>query len=222
MTDFNAKYILGKNNAYAERNAEYLKSISNEMALYLRGEGGVSNKHYRDSFTAEALLKGVLGAKLTTPNFPTQTDIMKSLDANTKTLITTMLNAKVQQGKTFDQALGETLSNPTIKGAWDKVYDSSFAKYERDMISAIGKLDKKSLTAQEISSLNQLKDMYGTTGWLDLKDRNKVKMVLGRDQLLAVGLGIAGAVFTATAVGSVAGVPMMMAASALAGGALTT
>lgn len=217
MTDFNAKYVLGKNNAYAQQNAEYLKSISNEMALYLRGEGGVSNKHYRDSFTAEVLLKGVLGTKLTSPSFPTQTDIMKSLDGNTKTLIVTLLDAKIKQGKTFEEALGDTLSNPTIKGAWDRVYEASFAKYEKGMIDAIGKLDQKSLTAQEINSLNQLRDMYGTTGWLDFKDRNKVKMVLGRDQLLAVGLGIAGAVFTATAVGSVVGVPMMLAASALAG-----
>ena len=83
-------------------------------------------------------------------------------------------------------------------------------------------MDARSLTAQETNSLNQLKDMYGTTGWLDFKDRNKAKMVIGRDQLLAVGLGIAGAVFTATAVGSVAGVPMMIAASALAGGTLAT
>lgn len=222
MIDFNAKYIAGKTNAFALQNAEYLKSTNNDIALYLRGMGKVDNKHYRDPISAETILKGTLGAKLNSPTLPTQDQLMKGIDGNTKTLIVTMLNAKMKQGKTFEEALGETLGNPTIKGAWDKVYDAGFSKYEKDMIAAIGKVDTKSLTSQEKVSLDQLRDMYGTTGWFDFKDSNKAKMAMGRDQLFAVGLGIAGAVFTATAIGSVAGVPMIVAASALVGGTLAT
>ncbi len=225
MTDFNEQYVAKKSNEHASKNSEYLKSVYNEIALYLRGEGKTANKHYRDPVSAEAILRGALGTKLQAPAFPSKDELLRSLDGNTKSLILSLIEAKTKQGKTFEEALGETLGNPTIKGAWDKVYESGFSKYEKDMAAAIGKVDAASLTPQEKAGLDQLKDMYGTTGWLDFKDRNKAMMVVGRDQLFAVGLGIAGAVLTSTAIGSTVGVPMMVAAasaSALVGGSITT
>lgn len=202
MMGFNAKYVAGKSSGHASQVAEYLKSINNEIALYLRGEGKTTNKHYRDPVSAEAILKGMLGTKLQAPEFPSRNDLMKSLDGNTKTLILAMIEAKTKQGKTFEAALGEALGNPTIKGAWNKVYESGFSKYEKDMVAAIGKVDATKLTPQEKFGLDQLKDMYGTTGWLDFKDRNKAMMEVGRNQLFAVGLGIAGAALTTTGVGA--------------------
>lgn len=59
MGSFSEKYIAGKDNEYAKQNTEWLKSIYNEIAMYLRGEG-VRNQHYRNPVTAEKLLKLML------------------------------------------------------------------------------------------------------------------------------------------------------------------
>ncbi len=82
------------------------------------------------------------------------------------------------------------------------------------MIAAINKVDQTKLSAQERVSLNQLRDMYGTTSWHDLKDSNQAKLALGANGLLAVGLGVVGAGLTATGIGAVVGVPMTMIGTA--------
>ncbi len=222
MADFHAKYVAGKSDAYALQNAEYLRYMNNSIALYLRGESKIGNKHYRDPIAAEAMLKNTLGTKIKAPMLPTQDQFMASLDGNTQTLIKNMLDAKMKQGKTFEEALGETLGNPTIKGAWDRVIENGFAKYEKDMAAAIEKVDRTILTSQEKSSLDQLRDMYGTAAWYNLKDQNKQKLKMVGIQLAAVALGVGGAALTATGLGAEAGVPMVIAASALVGGAITT
>lgn len=89
------------------------------------------------------------------------------------------------------------------------------------MLESIKALESKKLSTEERKSLSQLKEIYGANGWWHMKDSTKAKWVVGRDQLLAVGLGIAGTAFTLSIAGAEVGIPMLVTAAAI-GGAATT
>ena len=100
--------------------------------------------------------------------------------------------------------------------------EDGLGDYEKKMLESIKQLESKSLTQEQKKSLDQLKEIYGAKGWWNIKDDTKAKLVVGRDQILAVGLGVAGAALTATLLGAEVGIPIMIASTALVGGSLTT
>lgn len=159
---------------------------------------------------------------MTLPQFPNEAQLLAKLDDGTKKLIQIAIDSGKEKGKSFEQALGEALGSPLIKGAWDEVKNKGLGEYEKSMRQAIEKLESKQLTAQEKASLDQLKEIYGTKGWWHMKDSTWEKTVMVRDQLFAVGLGVAGFAAISTGVGSALGVPMTLAAASIVGGTLAT
>ena len=74
------------------------------------------NKHCRNPIIAEGLLKSMLmGNGIDFPEPPNQAELLKKLDSKTKILISSLLDASIKKGKSFEEALGEALGNPTIK-----------------------------------------------------------------------------------------------------------
>ncbi|MDD3793326.1 MAG: hypothetical protein PHI37_00745 [Candidatus Gracilibacteria bacterium] len=229
---FENQFINGNNplDKNVKQNKEWIKSMYNEIALYNRGETNNwvsidgANKNFRNPLLAEELLLSLLPKQnKEIPKRPDLNNILESLDDRTKTLFKALLKKEEASGLSFEEAFSRVLSNSTIKGAWDKIIDKLGEGYDDKMEEYLNSIDRTTLSNQEKKAYDQLIDMKGLGSFYDFKDENKFITYLGRDQLIAISAGIAGAVFTATGVGAIGGGPLLAySAAALAGGVLTT
>ncbi len=214
LVAFQKKHITN-DNPLAKQNSEWIKSIYNEIALYNRWEWSVRNQHFKNPLLAEDLILWILSKYDKPPKRPTEAELLSKLDDPTKILFKTLLEKEEKKWISFEKALWIVLWNPTIKWAWDKVIEKWYNDYENGMKVYIEKIWKNSFSTQEKFAYDQIHSMYGMWWWFDPKDSTKAKLVIWRDQLLAIWLWIAWAAATATWIWSIWWGPLLAASAGM-------
>lgn len=151
---------------------------------------------------------------------PGPNEIIEKLDPETKRAVAEAITelysggigGNLSHGPFDGENASIIISNPKVKGAWNKAHDQLFGELEGKMKRVLGALERQSLTAQQEQAVAILNDTVGN-GWVDFKESNKRTV---QDGAFSLTVGIAGFALAAgvTAFSGGLGTPLGVAIAA--------
>lgn len=183
---------------------------------------GVSAGLKKDLVLSQNLAIDLMDGKI--DRLPSSEDeIMQTLESLKGTKIGELIGKRIEErmaaGEPVD--LFQILSNPMVKGGWERAYEKVLEKNLAKLDRSIDEWTRKRsmLSETERKALDHLVDLRGKGGAFDFKATNRDQMWQMLKYGAAIGAGIAGSALVASGVGAMPGALLL---SAAAGGAITT